>query len=180
MQAEWSRLMTELSRVSALRAHLNVIDDVCSRMEASGAPRYAAALRNPVEGTIDRLLPNNWRVTWRLRRLAAHLETIDPRQELKKLADDRRAIEGDLARAYQEIVVRRTWLKLAENASPSTGRLAGIPQRDTENRQRDGQACDAIPPGRARGGRAGQSRCAVLDYAALPGFRIAPGRAGVL
>jgi very-short-patch-repair endonuclease/Cdc6-like AAA superfamily ATPase len=119
MQAEWSRLMTELSRVSALRTHLNVIDDVCSRMEASGAPRYAAALRNPVEGTIDRLLPNNWRVTWRLRRLAAHLETIDPRQELKKLADDRRAIESDLARAYQEIVVRRTWLKLAENASPS-------------------------------------------------------------
>jgi very-short-patch-repair endonuclease len=88
-------------------------------MEASGAPRYAAALRNPVEGTIDRLLPNNWRMTWRLRGLAAHLETIDPRQELKKLADDRRAIEGDLARAYQEIVVRRTWLKLAENASPS-------------------------------------------------------------
>ena len=62
MQAEWSRLMTELSRVSALRTHLNVIDDVCSRMEASGAPRYAAALRNPLEGTSDRLLPNNWRV----------------------------------------------------------------------------------------------------------------------
>jgi len=119
VQAEWSGLMTELSRVSALRTHLNVIDDVCGRIEASGAPRYAAALRKPAEGTIDQLLPNNWRVAWRLRRLAAHLEAIDPRQELKKLAEDRRAIEGDLARSYQDIVVRRTWLKLAENASPS-------------------------------------------------------------
>jgi very-short-patch-repair endonuclease len=119
MQAEWSGLMTELSRVSALRTQLNVVDDVCGRIEASGAPRYAAALRKPVEGTIDQLLPNNWRVAWRLRRLEAHLENIDPRQELKKLAEDRCAIEGDLARSYQDIVVRRTWLKLAENASPS-------------------------------------------------------------
>ena len=119
MQAEWSRLMTELSRVAALRTHLNVVDDVCGKIEASGAPRYAAALRKPVEGTTDELLPNNWRVAWRLKRLAVYLETIDPRQELKKLAEDRRAIEGDLARSYQDIVVRRTWLKLAENASPS-------------------------------------------------------------
>jgi len=119
MQAEWSGLMSELSRVSALRTYLNVVHDVCSRMEASGAPNYAAALRQPMEGTIDRLLPNNWRMAWRLRRLSTHLEAIDPRHELKKLADDRRAIEGDLARSYQDIVVTRTWLKLAENASPS-------------------------------------------------------------
>jgi very-short-patch-repair endonuclease len=119
MQAQWSVLITELSRVSALRKHLNVIDHVCGGIEASGAPRYAGALRKPVEGTIDQLLPNNWRVAWRLRRLAAHLETIDPRQDLKKLAEDRRASEGDLARSYQDLVVRRTWLKLAENASPS-------------------------------------------------------------
>lgn len=110
--------MSELSRVSALRTHLDVIDNVCGSIEASGAPRYAAALRKPVEGTVDKLLPNNWRVAWRLKRLASHLEIIDPRQELKKLAEDRRAIEGDLARSYQEIVVKRTWLKLAENASP--------------------------------------------------------------
>ena len=119
MQSEWSGLMTELSRVSALRTHLNVIEDVCGRIEASGAPRYAAALREPVQGLVDRLLPSNWQVAWRMKRLGAYLESIDPRQELKKLAEDRRAIEGDLARSYQDIVVKRTWLKLAENASPS-------------------------------------------------------------
>jgi hypothetical protein len=26
---------------------------------------------------------------------------------------------GDLSRAYRDVVVKRTWLKLAENASPS-------------------------------------------------------------
>jgi very-short-patch-repair endonuclease len=119
VQARSSELMAELSRVSALRTHLNIVDDVCGKIAASGAPRYAAALRKPTEGPVDRLLPNNWRVAWRLKRLATHLEGIDPGQELKKLDEDRRVIEGDLARSYQEIVVRRTWLKLAENASPS-------------------------------------------------------------
>ncbi len=38
---------------------------------------------------------------------------------LKKLAKDRHEVEGDLSRAYRDIVVKRTWLKLAENASPS-------------------------------------------------------------
>ncbi len=119
LQAEWSALMAELSRVSALRSHLNVIDDVCNRIEASGAPIYAARLRKPVEGTVDQLLPNNWRLAWRLKRLATHLETIDPQQDLKKLSKDRQAMESDLARSYQDIVIKRTWLRLAENASPS-------------------------------------------------------------
>jgi hypothetical protein len=35
------------------------------------------------------------------------------------LAKDRHEVESDLSRAYRDIVVKRTWLKLAENASPS-------------------------------------------------------------
>ena len=119
MQARWSVLITELSHASALRTHLSVVGDVCERIQASGAANYAAALRKPVEGTVDQLLPNNWHSAWRLKRLATHLEAIDPQQNLKKLATDRRSIEDGLALAYKDIVVKRTWLKLAENASPA-------------------------------------------------------------
>jgi len=119
MQAAWTELMAELARVLGLAQHLETVREVCDKVEASGAPKYAEALTNPLEGTIDSLLPDNWRKAWRLRRLATHLELIDAQEELKKLAKDRHEVEGDLARAYSDIVVKRTWLKLAENASPS-------------------------------------------------------------
>ena len=118
MQGEWSALMAELSRVLGLGKHLTAVRDVCDKVEASGAPQYATSLKQPLEGTVDDLLPDNWRSAWRLKRLATYLESIDAQEELKRLAKDRREVESDLSRAYRDIVVKRTWLKLAENASP--------------------------------------------------------------
>ena len=119
MQAGWSALMSELSRVLGLRTQLEAVRTITTQIEMSGATNYAAMLRTPSESTVDALLPDNWRKVWRLRRLATYLESIDPRDELKKLANTRHEIEGHLERAYRDVVVKRTWLKLAENASPS-------------------------------------------------------------
>ena len=119
MQAEWTALMAELSRVLGLGTHLATVREVCDKVEASGAPKYAEVLKQPIAGTVDSLLPDNWRKAWRLRRLTTYLESIDAHEELKRLAKDRHDVESDLSRAYRDIVVKRTWLKLAENASPS-------------------------------------------------------------
>lgn len=117
-QAEWSGLMSELSRVHGLHGYLETVRDVCRKIENSGAPKWATALREPARGATDPLLPDNWRKAWRLRRLATYLDSIDPKDELKCLAKDRRETESFLATSYRDVVVKRTWLKLAENASP--------------------------------------------------------------
>ncbi len=119
MQAEWSALMAELSRVLGLSVHLDAVRQICDMVEASGAPNYAALLKQRPEGALDSLLPDNWRTAWRLRRLETYLSSIDAQEELKQLAKDRRDVESDLSKAYRNIVVNRTWLKLAENASHS-------------------------------------------------------------
>ncbi|HEY8694298.1 MAG TPA: hypothetical protein VIR57_16340, partial [Chloroflexota bacterium] len=119
MQAEWSGLMAELARVLTLGQQLQVIREVCDRIVASGATKYATALKQPVQGVVDGLLPDTVLRAWRMRRLATHLEAIDPHGELHKLAKERHSLEGYLSGAYRDIVVKRTWLKLAENASPS-------------------------------------------------------------
>jgi len=76
---------------------------------------------------VDVLLPDNWRKAWRLKRLCTHLELIDAQDELKILAKERHEVESDLARAYRDIVLKRTWLKLAENASPKLITQLGCP-----------------------------------------------------
>ena len=119
MQADWSSLMAELSRVLGLSSYLLSVRIVCEKIQASGAPRYATALKKPIEGAFDGLLPDNLCSAWRLRRLATYLESIDAQEELKRLAKERYEVEIDLSRSYRDIVVKRTWLKLAENASPS-------------------------------------------------------------
>jgi very-short-patch-repair endonuclease len=119
MQADWSGLMAEISRIFGLAGHLSVVRETCEKIESSGAPNYSSALKKKYfVGTVDMLLPDNWRKAWRLKRLSKYLEAIDAREELKKLAKDRHDTENDLSRAYRDVVVKRTWLKLSENASP--------------------------------------------------------------
>jgi len=118
MQSEWSALMAELSRVLGLGTYLETVRQVCNKIAASGAPQYATSLKQPLQGTVDALLPDDWRKAWRLKRLATYLESIDAQQELKRLAKDRHEVENDMSLAYREVVVKRTWLKLSEKASP--------------------------------------------------------------
>jgi very-short-patch-repair endonuclease len=119
VQAAWSAVMAELARVLELSSHLASVREVCDKVAVSGAPQYAALLKQPLLGTVDTLLPGHWRRAWRLRRIDTHLEAIDAREELRKLAKQRHDVGIDLSRTYRDVVVKSTWLKLAEKASPS-------------------------------------------------------------
>jgi very-short-patch-repair endonuclease len=119
LMAEWGTIAGELARLHALEDRLGVVAEVTGRIAASGAPVLAARLREQrATPEHDALLPQTLLRDWRLRRLAGHLEAIDARDDFRRLAALRTDLERDLARAYQALAVRRTWLKLAENATP--------------------------------------------------------------
>lgn len=119
MQGNWTALMEELRRLYNLDNYLDAIDDITTRIEESGGIKWAKRLcTEPVTNTHDGLLPDNWRALWRLKRLATYLDSIDCRTELKRLTKQRTSIEQDLAHTYQDVITKRTWLKLAENATP--------------------------------------------------------------
>ncbi len=117
MQANWSALMAELSRVTLLGQLLKSVAEVTEKMAASGAVKWAEALRQPLQTPVDSLLPDNWPSAWRLRRLATHLEENDPGDELGRLGKERLQLENTLRRAYEALVTKRTWLKMSENAT---------------------------------------------------------------
>lgn len=118
VQADWSALMAELRRIHDLAPHLRTLSNVTAAIEASGALEWADSLRRtPYENTNDTLLPSNWQDVWRLRRLATYLDSIDCRQELKRLSVERTELENDLGKLYRDAICKRTWLRLSENAT---------------------------------------------------------------
>lgn len=120
MQTQWSDLMEELRRLHGQASYFKVVKETCGLIRDSGAPKWATKLEtNPVTQTIDELLPSSWARSWRLRRLSNYLESIDVRKNLRQLSLQRSEAETDLARAYQDVVSKRTWHQLATNATPS-------------------------------------------------------------
>ena len=117
--AQWGVLMAELARLHALAGPLAIVNEVAASIAQSGAPKLAQTMRQAARGDEDKTLPETLLRDWRLRRLATHLHAIDAQEEFKKLSAARAGIEHDLARAYDDLVVKRTWLKLAQNATPS-------------------------------------------------------------
>ena len=120
VQAQWSELMDELRRVLALTSALATVQRVTEVIAQSGGLLWAARLRDePSTGPVDGLLADNCLDVWRLSRLARYLDSIDGREDLKRLFTLRGELELSLSRLYQDAVVKRTWLRLSENATPS-------------------------------------------------------------
>ncbi|WP_288841766.1 AAA domain-containing protein [uncultured Deefgea sp.] len=119
IQDHWSQLLEQLRHIHGQTSYLNTVNSVTQLIESSGATSWAEKLRTEFHsGPTDDLLPDNWREVWRLCRLINFVDQIDGRHELKRLSALRTELEHDLSRLYQDAVNKRTWLKLAENATP--------------------------------------------------------------
>lgn len=119
MQQQWSDCLQELRRLHGLAGDWQVIQTVTDMIRGSGAVQWASQLeQQPFSGTVDLLLPDHWATVWRITRLGHYVDQIDGRQELKRLSRRRAEQEADLSNLYQQAITARTWLKLAENATP--------------------------------------------------------------
>ena len=119
MQSQWSELVGEVKRLHSLKSFFDDISEITYRIEQSGGIKWADALRHSAPSEmLDALLPDTWANAWRLKRLATFLEAADARTDLRQLTKQRKDVESTLAQTYQIIVAKRTWLKLAENATP--------------------------------------------------------------
>lgn len=162
LMAEWTTLMTELRRQNGKRPQLQCVQDATAKIAASGAPSWAQLLRTEqATAAQDAQLPDNWKELWRYRRLLTLVESMDGRAELAVLSQQRNELEKDLSRLYQKAVTTRTWLKMAEKATPMVrsaleayrvaisriGRGTGVraPRYRKDARDAAAQASPAIP-----------------------------------
>lgn len=120
LHSKWSPLVSELKHLHSLQVFLNDIIEITQKIEDSGGKHWADSLRSISQlDTPETLLPDNWSNAWRLKRLAVFLESVDPKDELHQLTRQRKETESELAQKYQKNAAKRTWLTLAENATPN-------------------------------------------------------------
>lgn len=118
--SEWNYFLERIRQLHGLQEAFRDIEEVTERIEGSGASLWARKLReNPVVGVFDSLLPDNWQIAWRLKRLSAVFVGTSFRKILNEMASQRREVEDLLAKTYQDIVVQRAWLNLAARATPN-------------------------------------------------------------
>lgn len=119
IQNQSTHLIEELRRIHGLKPALDDVCSICDLIHQSGATQWAQKLKEtPLESTVDSLLPDDWSQAWRLRRLANYFYSLSHFDEFKKLTTQRYEYEKQLARTYQDVVAKRTWLQLAKNATP--------------------------------------------------------------
>lgn len=120
IQEVWHDLMHELRRVTSLAGSLGAITHQTKLIEDSGAVRWANRLRtNPATGDGDQEVPPDWLEAWNWRMAKTFLEKIDGHERLKRLFEERKTLEGDLAKTYQELISEKTWLGVHNNSPDS-------------------------------------------------------------
>lgn len=116
----WVSILDNLKHLHSLSHDFETVRRVTKLIANSGAINWAKMLQeNTVSDTQDKLLPDNWKEVWYLSRLVSFVNSIDSRQELVSLAEKRGQLESNLSRLYQDVIAKRTWLKLSENATPN-------------------------------------------------------------
>jgi hypothetical protein len=113
----WSALLEERTRLAAATPDLETVQRVADAIEASGAPLLAMRVR--AHGATGLPPADRWLPAWRLRRLAGRLGAGDLQERTERLARQRLDAEHDLASAYHDLAVTRTWYELARNATPA-------------------------------------------------------------
>lgn len=126
--ARYSELIAEIRRIASLGVELARVRDFSKRIEASGAPKFAARIQTePVAlSGEDSTFPTTWRQAWNWARMRSFLYSIEARDELVALAARRRNLEDGLSRLYRDMVAKSAWLETKRNATPKVlAALAG-------------------------------------------------------
>ena len=120
LQEAWHELMTEVRRLASLHGAFLEIIRVTGLVEASGAVKWATRLRTlPANELNDDQIHADWLEAWNWRIAHTFLEQIDGHHRLKTLFTERRTLESDLAKTYQQLIAEKTWLGVYNNSPVS-------------------------------------------------------------
>jgi very-short-patch-repair endonuclease len=124
LHSQWLAAMSELERLQQLWPNVQTIEEVALLLVQQGAPKWAARVRSEqVVGSLDTVIPLNWKEAWEWRLAVNFLDKIDGHHKMRGLFEERRQLTSALAGTYQDLVAEKTWLGVYNN-SPDSVRQA--------------------------------------------------------
>lgn len=120
IKQQWQNLSTELGKINELRPCFDQIKTITKKISASGAPIWAnKLLTQPPLAHDDELTPNNWAKTWQWKQRKRFLQSIDGRNALKKLSNQRSQFDRELKKTFSELVYLKTNIGLHSSMTES-------------------------------------------------------------
>lgn len=119
IEAQIDQLAARLARLHERRGSFEQVERISSLIAENGAPLWALRLQKEPAGTVDLLMPSDWRQRWRLRRLVCCLARSEKHSRLRDLHSERGSAEADLRHDYAKAIEARTWLELKKQATSS-------------------------------------------------------------
>ncbi|MFC5463028.1 AAA domain-containing protein [Massilia niabensis] len=115
---DYAALLGEVRRIEALTDDLATVRSLAGEVKRQGATQLASRITTVPQGATgdDAVFPVRWRDAWTWARLRTHVDEIDDRDEMRGLAARRRELEKALARLYQDLVSKSSWLQTKRNA----------------------------------------------------------------
>jgi superfamily I DNA and/or RNA helicase len=123
----WQPLLDDLSALHALKGYFSTIEDVCSLIKESGAVNWAEKLSSePDQKGSFNWTPDNWDQAWKWSRQFGFIKSIDNRQHMQDLSEQRFKLQGDLSKAYSGVIEKLTWMKLRETLDKDAGLMPAL------------------------------------------------------
>lgn len=116
VEETWTKLLQAIDDLARHRPHFETLREVADNVEAAGAPAWAAKLRTePVSEGQDRQMPADWREAWDWGAAQAYLSSLNQRNHVGRLANERSKLESTVAKSFEQLVRERTFYALANS-----------------------------------------------------------------
>lgn len=128
---EWRSLLNQCSLLHSKIPSLQEIGTLALRLKEAGARKLAASVMSldyEQETEDESVLPPRISETWAWAMRKAYLKNIDAKSELLKLNTERLSKEKKLANDYEDLAVKRTWLKLKETFAAKPNLVTALNQ----------------------------------------------------
>jgi very-short-patch-repair endonuclease/transcription elongation GreA/GreB family factor len=116
IEATWSTVVATINELAKHRSQFDEVQALTELVTSAGAPHWAARLRaEPAIDANDPVIPAGWREAWDWATAEKFLSSIDQREQMRALAQERTELETTVAKQFVRLVRERTFYALAQS-----------------------------------------------------------------
>jgi len=118
MLRQWNDLVEKLRRIHDLSDHIMIVESVVGLIQESGAKKWATILiENVYSGDEDKWTPSFWFDSWVWKQQESYIKSLDAREHLKTISEQRSSLDKDLKKTFTELVRVKTSIGLHSSLS---------------------------------------------------------------